>query len=62
MVDIGDEVRRDTDVLEIETDKATVFVPSTGEGIVVRRYVQPGQYLEFGQPILQVQLNPKLPD
>ena len=42
MVDIGDEVRRDTDVLEIETDKATVCVPSTGKGIVVRLYVQPG--------------------
>ncbi len=62
MVNVGDEVRLDTDVLEIETDNATVWFPSTVKGIVMRLYVQPGQYLEFGQPILQVQFNPSLPD
>ena len=62
LVDVGDEVRLDTDVLEIETEMATVWFPSTRKGIIMRVYVHPGQYLEFGQPILQVQVNPHLPD
>ena len=42
MVNVGDTVARDQPVLELETDKATIEVPSTVAGIVKEVRVKQG--------------------
>src|SRR5438105_2698791 len=46
--DEGDLVREDAPVLEVETDKATVEIPSPVTGRVTKIHVQPGQTVKVG--------------
>ncbi len=51
----GDTIAQDQPVLEIETDKATVEVPSTVSGVVKEVHVKQGDTAQVGQPILTVE-------
>jgi len=55
LVKIGDMITKDQGVIEIETDKATIEVPSTVEGKVVELSIKPGEKAKVGAVILKVE-------
>ena len=57
MVKPGDQLKKDQPVLELETDKATIEVPSSAEGVVKEIKVKAGEKVKVGQPILTVDEN-----
>jgi pyruvate dehydrogenase E2 component (dihydrolipoamide acetyltransferase) len=52
LVKAGDSLKKDQPVLELETDKATIEVPSSVAGIVTDIKVKAGDKVKVGQPIL----------
>ncbi len=54
LVAVGDTVRRDQPVLELETDKATVEVPSSADGVVTDIRVKAGDKLRTGDVVLSL--------
>ena len=48
----GDVVKEDAPLLEVETDKAQVEIPSPFAGRVEKIHVQPGQTVKVGQPLV----------
>src|SRR5262249_1727763 len=55
LVNPGDTVAKDQPVLELETDKATIEVPSSVAGQVKDVKVKAGDKVKVGQPILTVE-------
>lgn len=55
LVSVGDIIQKEQGVLEIETDKATIEVPSTVEGKVVELFVKEGTKAKVGQVVLRVE-------
>ncbi|MBI3123015.1 MAG: 2-oxo acid dehydrogenase subunit E2 [Ignavibacteriales bacterium] len=55
LVKEGDKVEIDQVVVEIETDKATVEVPSDIAGIVKQVYVKEGTKATIGEPVISVE-------
>ena len=56
LVKEGDKVEVDQVVVEIETDKATVEVPSDIAGIVKRVYVKEGTKAVIGEPVISIEV------
>jgi pyruvate dehydrogenase E2 component (dihydrolipoamide acetyltransferase) len=48
----GDIVKEDSPLLDVETDKAQVEIPSPFAGRVEKIHVQPGQTVKVGQPLV----------
>ncbi|HMN49709.1 MAG TPA: dihydrolipoyllysine-residue acetyltransferase, partial [Ignavibacteriaceae bacterium] len=48
LVKEGDVIKKDQAVLEIETDKATIEVPSTVEGKITQLLVKSGDKVKVG--------------
>src|SRR5437660_7927403 len=57
LVNAGDTVAKDQPVLELETDKATIEVPSSVAGQVKDVKVKAGDKVKVGQAILSVEEN-----
>jgi pyruvate dehydrogenase E2 component (dihydrolipoamide acetyltransferase) len=57
LVKVGDTVRREQPVIELETDKATVEVPSSVAGVVTDVKVKKGDKVKVGQVIFTVSEN-----
>ena len=57
MVKPGDAIQKDQPVLELETDKATIEVPSSAAGVVKEIKVKPGEKVKVGQTIFTVDEN-----
>ncbi|MSP22868.1 MAG: branched-chain alpha-keto acid dehydrogenase subunit E2 [Dehalococcoidia bacterium] len=55
LVAVGDEVRAEQAVMEIETDKATIDVPAPSAGRVAAIYVKPGDNVAVGALLLTLQ-------
>src|SRR5689334_1836925 len=55
MVNVGDTVTRDQPVLELETDKATIEVPSSVAGTVKEIRVKKGDKVKVGAVVLTVE-------
>jgi len=55
LVKVGDTIARDQGVVELETDKATVEVPSSVAGVVRSIAVKPGDKVTVGMPMLDVE-------
>jgi pyruvate dehydrogenase E2 component (dihydrolipoamide acetyltransferase) len=51
MVKTGDAIKKDQPVLELETDKATIEVPSSIDGVVKEVKVKAGEKIKVGQTI-----------
>ena len=51
MVKPGDAIKKDQPVLELETDKATIEVPSSADGVVKEVKIKPGEKVKVGQTI-----------
>src|SRR4051794_3057073 len=54
MVNVGDTITRDQLVLELETDKATIEVPSSVAGVVKEVRVKKGEKIKVGGVALTV--------
>ena len=55
LVSEGDSIKQDQGILELETDKATVEVPSTHAGTVTKVHVQAGDSVKVGGVILTME-------
>jgi pyruvate dehydrogenase E2 component (dihydrolipoamide acetyltransferase) len=55
MVKAGDAIKKDQAVLELETDKATIEVPSSATGVVKEVKVKPGEKVKVGQTIFLIE-------
>src|SRR5215212_4207014 len=58
LVKTGDSVAKDQPILELETDKATIEVPSSVAGVVKDIKVKEGDKVKVGQAILSVEGDP----
>ena len=54
LVNVGDTIAKDQSVLELETDKATIEVPSSIAGKITEIKVKAGDKVKVGQAILSV--------
>jgi pyruvate dehydrogenase E2 component (dihydrolipoamide acetyltransferase) len=54
LVNVGDTIARDQPVLELETDKATIEVPSSVAGVVKAIAVKKGDKIKVGATVLTV--------
>ena len=54
LVKVGDTIQKDQAVLELETDKATIEVPSSVAGTVTAIKVKPGDKVKVGQVVLSL--------
>ncbi len=61
MVKVGDNVEVNQAVLELETDKATIEVPSTVAGVVKSVLVKPGTKIKVGAAIFTVETSGEQP-
>ena len=55
LVKEGDKIQKDQGLFEIETDKATIEVPSTQEGVVQKILIKPGDKVKVGQTVLLIE-------
>src|SRR4051794_75877 len=55
LVKEGDIVAKDQGIIELETGKATLQVPSSAAGKVVKVHVAPGQTIPVGAPLLTLE-------
>src|SRR6185503_5291344 len=55
LVKAGDVIKKDQPIVELETDKATIEVPSDVDGTVADVKVKPGDRVKVGQVILTVE-------
>jgi pyruvate dehydrogenase E2 component (dihydrolipoamide acetyltransferase) len=51
----GEMIQKDQGILEIETDKATVEVPSTHAGKVLKVHIRDGQTVSIGAPLITLE-------
>src|ERR1035437_3095773 len=58
LVKPGDNIEKDQTVIEIETDKATIEVPSTVEGVIKEVLVKPGDKINVGAVLFTVESPP----
>ncbi len=54
LVKVGDRLTQDQPVLELETDKATIEVPSSVEGVIKELKVKAGDKVKPGQVVLVI--------
>jgi dihydrolipoamide dehydrogenase len=55
LVKVGDEVEKDTPLVTLESDKATMDVPSTDAGRIASIAIQPGDKVASGTPIMELE-------
>ncbi len=55
LVKVGDTITKDQAILEIETEKATIEVPSTVEGKIIKLNVKSGDKVKVGAIVLVVE-------
>ena len=55
LVNEGDTIIKDQAILEIETDKATIEVPSTVEGKITKLLIKVGDKVKVGAIIMLVE-------
>jgi len=51
----GDQIKKDQGIVELETDKATVEVPSSHAGKVTKVHIQSGQSVKVGEVLLTLE-------
>lgn len=55
LVKAGDTIKKDQGLVELETDKATVIVPSTAAGVVSKVHCKPGDTVAVGAVIVTLE-------
>ena len=54
-VKVGDEIAEDAPLLELESEKATISVPSPQKGKISKILVKVGDKIKVGQPIVELE-------
>ncbi len=54
LVKVGDMIEKEQSIIEIETDKATIEVPSNISGKITEVLVKQGESVKVGQTIIKV--------
>jgi pyruvate dehydrogenase E2 component (dihydrolipoamide acetyltransferase) len=54
LVNAGDHLKKEQSVIEIETDKATIEVPSSVEGVITEVLVKQGDNIQVGKTIVKI--------
>jgi len=54
LVKVGQEIQKDTDIMEIEQDKANVIIPAGKAGRIMSILVKPGAVVEENDPLLAI--------
>jgi pyruvate dehydrogenase E2 component (dihydrolipoamide acetyltransferase) len=54
-VQVGDVIKKDQGIIELETDKATVEVPSTHAGKVLKIHVKDGETIKIGAALITLE-------
>ena len=57
MIKQGDTISKDQGIIEIETDKATVEVPSPYSGEVIEVFIKQGEKAKVGAPLLKLKVS-----
>src|SRR3989344_930355 len=55
LVKAGDVLKKGQNILELETDKAVLEVPSQHDGIIQEILVKTGATVKVGQPVFRIQ-------
>ncbi|MCG8503543.1 MAG: 2-oxo acid dehydrogenase subunit E2 [Sphingomonadales bacterium] len=55
LVAVGDEIERDSPMVEVSTDKAVVEVPAPFSGQVVKLYAEAGEVVKTGAPLIDIE-------
>ena len=55
LVAVGDQIKKDQGIVELETDKATMIVPSTAAGVVTQIHCSPGQTVAVGAVVMTIE-------
>ncbi|MBI3601959.1 MAG: 2-oxo acid dehydrogenase subunit E2 [Candidatus Omnitrophica bacterium] len=55
LVNVGDTINKGQNILELETDKAVLEVPSPAQGVVSEILIKNGAVIKVGQPIFKIQ-------
>lgn len=61
LVKVGDTIAKDQGVIEIETDKATIEVPSSVEGKIINVNVKAGDKIKVGDILIKVESTSSIP-
>jgi len=56
-VSVGDAVKKDQDLLELETDKASIPVPSPCDGVIKEILIKEGDDVKIGQLAMKIDAN-----
>ena len=62
LVKVGDEVRLGTGLLELETERASVIIPSLWKGVISRIEIQRDQLIEIGDLLFAIDEIDRSPD
>ena len=54
LVEVGQPVAVDEEVVEVQTDKSTMCVPSPWRGVLHARHAVPGDVLPVGAPLFSI--------
>lgn len=54
LVQVGDTIAENDSIIVVESDKATVEVPSTSAGVVTKILVKEGDEIGEGVPLLEI--------
>ena len=55
LVKVGDVLKKGQNILEIETDKAVLEVPSSSAGLIKEILIKQGAVIKVGQPIFKIE-------
>ena len=55
LVSVGDTVKKNQDLLELETDKASIPVPSPIDGVIKEILIKSGQDVKIGQVVMKIE-------
>ena len=55
LVAVGDQIKKDQGIVELETDKATMIVPSTAAGVVTQIHCSAGQTVAVGAVVVTIE-------
>lgn len=55
LVAVGDSIKKDQGIVELETEKATVSIPASQAGVVAKILVSAGQTVNVGQPLIAIE-------
>ena len=60
LVKSGDTIKKGQNILELETDKAVLEVPSSSDGIISEILIKSGAVVKVGQPIFKLADSPNM--